>query len=306
MKLERLFAITTLLMNRKRITALELAEYFEVSARTIYRDIEAIGQAGIPIVTYQGAGGGYEIMDNYKIDRQMFTADDFNSIMIALKGVATTYDDQKFASAISKLKLLTPETVNNSLTPDQLILDFSPWGGKTYQDKLELLKKAISECWVVEFKYTNYLGEISNRTVEPLTLILKGLTWYFHGFCRTRNDYRNFRLSRIRDLKIGGVKFQPRERTAEHYKIEDEWKPEHTVKLVLRFAPRLRSVIEDYYDADNVRTDAEGFLIVEAFFPDDEWSYNQILHFGEGVEVLEPESFRAVIREKARRILEKY
>jgi predicted DNA-binding transcriptional regulator YafY len=307
MKLERLLAITMLLINRKRITAAELADYFEVSVRTIHRDIDAINRAGIPIVAYQGVNGGFGIMDNYKIDRQVLTADDINSMIIALKGAATSLDDQKFASTIAKLKILAPEPEVKTLKPDQLILDFSPWGGNRIQQaKVDLIKKAISEEMLINFKYTNYQGEVNNRQVEPMALVLKGFTWYFYGYCRTKEDYRLFRLSRIRDVRTLAEKFERREKNLEDLSWEQQWQPKHSVKLRLRFAPRLRAVIEDYFDAENVREGVDGFLVVETELPDDEWSYHYILNYGEGVEVLEPQYIREIIREKARRIWELY
>jgi predicted DNA-binding transcriptional regulator YafY len=307
MKLERLLAITMLLINRKRITAAELADYFEVSVRTIHRDIDAINQAGIPIISFQGVNGGFGIMENYKIDRQVLTADDINAMIIALKGAATSFDDQKFASTIAKLKILAPEPEVKTLKPDQLILDFSPWGvNRIQQAKVDLLKKAISEELLIEFKYTNYQGEVNNRQVEPMVLVLKGFTWYFYGYCRSKEDYRLFRLSRIRDVRILTEKFKRREKNLEKITWEQQWQPKHFVKLTLRFAPQLRAVTQDYFDAENVREEADGYLVVETELPDEEWSYQYILNYGDGVEVLEPQYIREIIREKARRIAELY
>ncbi len=307
MKLDRLLAITMLLINRKRITAAELADYFEVSVRTIYRDLEAINQAGIPVIAYQGTKGGYGIMEEYKLDRQMFTAEDLNSIIIALKGVSTTFGDQKFNEAIAKLKILTPESEVKTLKPDQLILDFSPWGGcNKQQAKVDVLKEAIINCRLIAFQYTNYQGETNTRRVEPMVLILKGFTWYLYGYCCAKKDFRVFRLSRIRNLSIIDESFQCREKTFDKLSLDQEWPHEKMVKLKLRFAPHLRAVIEDYYDAENVRPEADGFLIVETELPDEEWSYNYIMNYGEGIEVLEPEHIREIIRKKAQRIAALY
>jgi predicted DNA-binding transcriptional regulator YafY len=307
MKLDRLLAITMLLLNRKRITAAELAEYFEVSMRTIYRDIEAINQAGIPIVAYQGAGGGLGIMENYKIDRRIFSAEDINSIIIALKGASTTLDDQTFANAMAKLKILVPEVEEKSLQPDQLILDFSPWGGnKSQQAKIDLIKKAINESLLVVFNYTNFQGETVVRLVEPMVLILKSFTWYCYGYCRIRDDYRNFRLSRMKELKATEEHFQRREKCLDNLRLEHEWRPMRMIELILRFTPRLRALVEDHFDAEKVTIEPDGYLRVKTEFPDDEWSSRFILSYGDEVEVLEPEDFRELIREKARRVAEMY
>lgn len=305
MKLDRLLAITMLLVNRKRITATELSEYFEVSIRTIYRDIEAINQAGIPIVAYQGIGGGFEVVDNYKLERQLLNSEDLRSIMVALKAVNTTLDDHTVTNAISKIKVLAPETGPEQT--EQMILDFSPWGGNKNQPiKINLIKKAIAERRLIAFHYTNYQGETISRLVEPMTLILKGFTWYFYGYCRAREDFRFFRLSRIKDLTLSSETFIRRENEPDNSLWEKEWNSEPLVKLTLKFAPRLRAMVEDFFDAENIMVTADGDIMVIAEFPDNEWTYHHILSYGDGVEVLKPEIFRETISQKARSIQKIY
>lgn len=305
MKLDRLLAITMLLINRKRVTAIELTEYFEVSLRTIYRDIEAINQAGIPIVAYQGTNGGFEVAANYKLERQLLTAQEIQAIMVALKGVKTTLDDHAFTGIISKLEVLVPETITSP--PEQLILDFRPWGGiKNQSLKFNLIRKAITESRLIAFNYTNYHGETNLRLVEPMTLILKGFAWYLYGYCRVKGDYRFFRLTRMKDLTLADENFSRRDQEPDRSFWEQEEQAAPMVKLKLRFAPRLKAVVEDCFEAEKVTTTASGYLIVNAEFPDDEWSYHHILSYGEGVEVLEPREFRAKIAEKARLIQKLY
>jgi predicted DNA-binding transcriptional regulator YafY len=305
MKLDRLLAITMLLINRKRITATELAEYFEVSIRTIYRDIEAINQAGIPVVAYQGTGGGFEVVDNYKLERQLLNSEDLQSIMVALKAVNTTLDDHTVTNAISKLKVLAPETGPEQT--EQMILDFSPWGGNKNQPiKINLIKKAITERRLIAFHYTNYQGENISRLVEPMTLILKGFTWYFYGYCRAREDFRFFRLSRVRDLTISAETFIRRETEPDNSLWEKEWNSGPLEQLTLKFAARMRAMVEDYFDEDKIKVIPDGDLIVTTQFPNIEWTYHHILSYGDGVEVLEPHSFREIIAQKARDIQKIY
>jgi predicted DNA-binding transcriptional regulator YafY len=305
MKLDRLLAITMLLVNRKRITATELSEYFEVSIRTIYRDIEAINQAGIPVVAYQGTGGGFEVVNNYKLERQLLNNEDIQSIMVALKAVNTTLDDHSVTNAISKLKVLAPENQNGQA--EQMILDFSPWGGNKNQPiKINLIKKAITERRLIAFHYTNYQGETVSRLVEPMTLILKGFTWYFYGYCRVKEDFRFFRFSRIKNLTLSNDTFIRREMEPDSSLWEKEWNSGPRMKLTLKFAPRLRAQVEDFFDEEQITVTASGDILVDAEFPDIEWTYHHILGYGDGVEVLEPESVRAVIAQKAREIQKIY
>lgn len=301
MKLDRLLAITMLLINRKRITATELSEYFEVSIRTIYRDIEAINQAGIPIVAYQGTGGGFEVVNNYKLERQLLNNEDIQSIMVALKAVKTTLDDDTVTNAIAKLKVLASESRTDQ--PEQMILDFSPWGGNKSQPiKINLIKKAITERRLIAFHYTNYQGETIPRLVEPMTLILKGFTWYCYGYCRTRDDFRFFRLSRVKNITISSDTFVRRDCEPDNSLWEKEWNSGPMVKLTLKFAPRLRAQVEDFFDEEKISFTPDGDIIVNTEFPDMEWTYHHILSYGDGVEVLEPEYIREIILEKTRSI----
>ncbi|MDQ0062940.1 helix-turn-helix transcriptional regulator [Paenibacillus harenae] len=173
MKLDRLLAITMTLLNQPRVSATALAERFEVSLRTIYRDMEAINQSGIPIVSYPGADGGYEIMSNYRIDKQVLTLEDFSSIYAALRGIRTATDSSDDHELLDKIGAMIPGSADTAKADiSRIDLDFKP----TPNDKLKFgpLHDAIKELHLVRFAYLNNKGEESERTVEPMGLYLKG------------------------------------------------------------------------------------------------------------------------------------
>ncbi|HEX3028444.1 MAG TPA: YafY family protein [Clostridia bacterium] len=310
MKLDRLLAITILLINRRRITAKELADYFEVSVRTIHRDLEAINQAGIPVAAYQGVNGGFGILEGFKINKALLTTDEIFSIATALKGINSTIDDRKISDTLEKIKSLVPpgEIENFKEKSKQVIIDFSPWGTtKAYKENFKVIKNAISQSRVIKFKYRNSEGISSERVVEPVTTVFKGTAWYLYGYCRTKKDYRVFRLSRMKDFEITGEHFNSHELPVDSPPWENNWIRESgMVNLVLRFDPKVSERVYDFFYEDLIIRESDGSLTVRVSYPEDDWVYGTILSYGENVEVLEPQRIRDIIREKARKVFEKY
>lgn len=307
MKLERLLAITVLLLGRKRVSGKELAERFEVSLRTIYRDLEAINQAGIPIVSYSGAAGGYEIIDSYKLDRQLVSQEELHSIFSALKGIQATLEDQEIGALMDKVGALI---ANNPQTESGhgLIVDFHPWpvddGNK---EKTVGIRKGIKETRLVRFFYVNKQGEELERLVEPMALALKGHGWYLYGYCREREDYRIFKLSRIKNLEVLETEFKRREKSQEE--LEALWtkpNPSSCIHIVMRFSPSVRYRVEDEFQSSHIEVESDGAILVQTTMPDQPWLYGMLLSYGDAVEVLEPLYVRATLHEKAQEIVRLY
>ena len=308
MRIDRLLAITVLLLNRDRITARELAEKFSVSVRTIYRDLEAIDQAGIPIMSFSGNRGGYGIMDTFRIDRQYLTFDDIVSMVSTLRGVNNTLENRELDLALEKIINLVPDgkTGEFKRISEQIVVDLIPLG-YTHRQKLRVkaVHQAIHERRILEFEYCNYQGERTRRRVEPMTLIFKGYAWYLFAFCRLRSDYRLFRLSRIQSVSLDPEIFERKEKS-----YKDIFAPDPdsliTVHLKLRFLPQVRVQVEDFFEPDQIRPEEEGTLLVEADFPEDPWILTFLLGYGDYVQVLEPAMIREQLLEKAEKIVSFY
>lgn len=179
MRIDRMLALIVMLLNKERITAREIADKFEVSVRTIYRDVEAINLAGIPVITFSGNHGGFGIMENYKIDRQLLTLNDMFTILSALKGVNTGLRDIKIESAMEKIISLIPKEKTHELNLhfDRLVLDIVPWGYRDKRNKmLKRIQTTIEQDQLIEIKYSNLKGDYWERIIEPMTLLLKGPT----------------------------------------------------------------------------------------------------------------------------------
>lgn len=303
-----MLGIVVLLLNRDKISARLLSERFEVSVRTIYRDIEAINMAGIPIVTYPGNRGGFGIMNNYRLDRQVLSIDDMTSIITSLKSVSNTTGDNDLETVAEKILSLVPidKTEKIKRRFEEFSIDIMPWGFvQKSKEYIKILQQAISERNLVQFTYRNMRGEFLERVVEPMTVVFKGYAWYLFAFCRIRNDYRIFRLSRMDELKIMEEIFERRVKTYRDIASEtiDESK---FVNLVLKFRPEVRIKVEEYYSECNVTYLDDGSMIVRASFPEDEWVYGAILSFGSFVEVLEPPHIRDIIKEQAKKMFDIY
>ena len=214
MKIDRLVSIIMTLLDRERIGARELADTFEVSPRTIYRDIEAINLAGIPIHSVSGVGGGFEIMPEYKLDNKVFSTADLSAILMGLSSLSNVVRGDELINAFEKVKSFIPaeKARDIEIKANQISIDPSPWiGRRNIQPYLEMIKTALREHKLLCFEYTAHHGNRTLRTIEPYQLVLKGSHWYVQGYCYFRNDYRLFKLSRISKLQMKQEAFIPRD-----------------------------------------------------------------------------------------------
>lgn len=309
MKIDRLISILVVLLRRERVQAKELAEMFDVSVRTILRDVDAINLAGIPIVTYQGANGGIAIAEGYRLDKSVLSEDDMATIITTLKGVYGTMPDSRYEVLMEKLKspLTSSQLDILDLKTRQMIIDLSPWGeNETLKEKTILLRKAIENCNEIEFVYIDAESQKSTRRVEPYSLILKGQNWYLYAWCLLRQDFRLFKLSRIKELLITDQSFQIRETANQALPWEGEWPSQVSmVELDLIFEQAMESLVEEYYDANMIRQD-DGKLLVKICLPENNWMYGWLLSFGNTVEVINPPHIRKILADIAQEIYIKY
>lgn len=303
MKIDRLIAITTILLNKGRITANELAERFEVSTRTIYRDIEVLSSAGVPVYASKGNGGGIELMEGYTLDRTLLTGRESESILLALKTLqAVNYPEIDLV--LEKLGSM----FKNAAVSDWVEVDFSPWGSGPEEGlKFKLIQRSILGRIVIQFDYAGADGKRNRRTVEPMKLIFKARAWYLRAWCQTKGDFRVFRITRMRDVVFTDEKF---ERRNDNFKINEpiENLPElkALVNLHLKFQPRAAYRLFDDYSERVIRRSEDGSLDLRISFPEDEWVYGYILSFGPDVEVLEPKHIRGIIGERMKQALKFY
>ncbi|WP_123053738.1 YafY family protein [Clostridium sp. JN-1] len=310
MKINRLLAIIVLLLNREKVSASELAEKFEVSVRTIYRDIDTINMSGIPITSQSGNNGGFYIVENYKISHQFLTLKDMISIVEALKNINGVLNNDSVDLAIEKVKSIVPENKKEKFNMHfkQIFIDTLPWGFKKSDGeylKYKIIIEALENRNCLSFNYMNAKGEYTFRKVEPITLVFKGFGWYLFSFCTMRNDYRIFKLSRIRNLNVLNKKICNSLISYEKY-LNKNNTPKNTIKLVLKFSEKVKCRIIDYFDKDEITFNGDSSSIVRTEVIEDNWIYSMILSYGEYVEVLEHENIRQAIKYKCQKILDIY
>lgn len=246
MKIERLLAIIVLLLNRRRVTARELADRFEVSVRTIYRDVETLNGAGIPVISTQGHEGGLTIPDNYKLSRQLLTFDDMLSLLTTLQGVNRTMQNSDLQRIIEKITALIPEEkgLQRRIYSDSFVIDIAPWGmSDILRETMQAVRDAVGKSLLLDFVYTDAGSRESRRVVEPHTLIYKSFTWYLLAYCRNRNDFRLFRLSRMRNPVSGQEHFVRRDVGPLNRFAERDNRP--LVELTVKFVPAIRVKVEE-------------------------------------------------------------
>lgn len=309
MKLERLISILVILLRKERIRAKELAEMFDVSTRTILRDIDTINLAGIPIVTYQGTNGGIGIAEGYRLDRSVLTGEEMATIITALRGVATTVTDPKHEVLMEKFKntLSAPQLEMLNSRANQFIIDMTPWGGnELLKEKIRALRQAIEESREVTFTYTDSNGTRTKRRIEPYSLVLKAQKWYLYAWCLDREAFRIFKLSRIKELQFSDRIFTRRDLSIDQLILENQWSnTDNMIELDLVFEKNMESIVCDWFGEEVIERN-DGKLMVKAFLPENNWLYGFLLSFGTGVEVVNPAHLRSVLASLAKEIFEKY
>ncbi|HEY9063055.1 MAG TPA: YafY family protein [Pseudobacteroides sp.] len=305
MKLERMLAIIMYLSGKEKVKARELAEKMEVSVRTIYRDIEAISYAGIPITTFQGANGGLGIVEGFKLDKSVLSSEEILSILAGLRGLHSINRDQKTKFLIEKLSVVANKS-EYMPAGNEIVIDLSSWNknDRLYL-RIDKLKKAIRQQNIIDFKYyTN--GSLTTRKIEPCVILFKESNWYLYGFCLLRNDFRLFKLKRISDFKITDEKFTMREYSIEDLNLSGDFDMGRQSEIVLLFEKSMRYAVDDIFGVDNYEIMKDGRIKVKFNMGINDWLYGFLLSFDDKVEVLEPSCLRDRIKSIAQNVIKKY
>jgi predicted DNA-binding transcriptional regulator YafY len=306
-KINRLISIIMMLLERKTISAAELSRTFEVSKRTIYRDIEIINEAGIPIITYPGINGGIGIMEEFKVDKRLFSESDLTTLLIGLSGVNSALDSKETKQAMSKLKAIIPKEKQNNIDEltSRVAIDLSPWQKDiTRETYLQTINSAIVERKILNFDYFNIKGDVSFREVEPYRLLHKGNSWYLQGYCLLRQEMRTFRFSRIRKLITSELSFTPRDVDFSSLSKEIDYDIRQ-VMVKIRFDDRLKGQLVSYYSDIDVVNENDKYIATIPILEGD-IGIRFLLSLGESCECLEPQDVKEKLIQKAEAVLEVY
>ena len=299
MKMERLIGILSILLQREKVTAPELAEQFEVSRRTIQRDIESLCRAGVPISTAQGAGGGISIMEGYRVDRTVLTGPEMQVILAGLRSLDSVSGTRRYAQLMEKLSAGTGGLVPGGA---HMLIDLSSWYKTSLPPKIERIQGAIEQHCTIRFTYFSPKGE-SVRSVEPYYLVFHWSTWYVWGWCRMREKFRLFKLNRMTELTTGEP-FAPRCAPLPDLEPERVFPVKYQVTVL--FAPTCRWRLVEEYGADRFTVEPDRKLRFTGEFPDADSVLSWVLTFGDKAELLEPQELREQLGELIETLADRY
>ncbi len=295
MQESRLFKIVYHLLDKGQATAPELAEKFEVSVRTIYRDIDALSGAGIPIYAEAGRNGGIRLINDFVLDKAVLSKEEKQEILTALQSINIT---QNISSSQTLQKL---SAIFHLHSENWLEVDFSRWGNKEFDnEKFEQLKSAVIHCKSVKIHYASSYEAITERVVQPYKLIYKAKAWYLKAFCTQKQDWRLFKLNRILKLEILNDSFTHQNFPKSSNHSEQEYK-----QITLRFPKEMAYRVYDEFDETQIQRQENGDLIASAKMPEDTWLIGFLLSFGTQVDIISPVYLKNVLAQQAKLIYEK-
>ncbi len=301
MQIDRLIQIVFLLLRHENITAKQLAEELCVSTRTIYRDINILSVAGIPITSQKGFGGGLSLLQGFSLDKSYFTQEEQNNIVQALQILkSSNYPDAD--KSLNKVAGL----FSHNLQSEWLEIDFSYWGSpEKERNNITALERAIINKYVITFTYFNAELTVTHQTVEPLKLVFKSHSWYLVAYSENKKDIRTFKMSRIRELQITNQLFD--RELPKDFSITPVYKEEYnTPVFILHFSEKIAYKVYDEFQEKYIKKLDDGTLEVTFRYQLSDWTFLYLLSFGEYVEIIEPVEARNILKEKAKKIFSMY
>lgn len=300
MKIDRQIGILSVLLQKEKMTAPELAERFEVSRRTINRDIEDLCKAGIPIQTSQGTGGGISIMEGYRLDRTILTSKDMQMILAGLRSLDSVSGSSYYCQLMEKIRTGSSEFISGR---DSILIDLSSWYGDSLTPKIETIQDAVENRHLVRFQYYAPSGE-SERTVEPYFLVFRWSSWYLWGWCKDRKDFRMFKLNRMDRIQKTDESFECRNIAMPDLsnekifpggiKVKVLFEPDQKWRLVEEFGPKCFTEYDD------------GRLLFTGDYTDLGNLITWLMTFGDKAEVIEPREAREAISQMVKRMMKIY
>lgn len=300
MKIDRLLGIVMILLQKDKVTAPYLAEKFEVSRRTINRDIENLCMAGIPIVTTQGGSGGITIADGYKVDKSVLTYDEMQKLVAGLKILDSIPSEEGSEKLLNKFFMKQDNLLS---IRDSIIINLSSHYKSSLADKISLIKNTINNNTRITFRYYSKKGD-TVRKVEPYYLTFQWSAWYVFGYCTDKKDFRLFKLNRLWELSDTGEDFKPQEIPEERKDLDCYFTDE--IKVTVQFDESVKYRLIDEYGVDCYTITEEGKLLFRTSFTNKDFMVSWILGFGDKVEVIYPKGLKQEIRKIAENIINQY
>ncbi|KRK97653.1 hypothetical protein FD04_GL001689 [Secundilactobacillus odoratitofui DSM 19909 = JCM 15043] len=300
MKIDRLIGILTILLQKDRVTAPELAEKFEVSKRTINRDIDTLTQAGVPLYTTRGTGGGIAIVNGYRMDRTLLTSKDMNSILAGLRSLDSVSGSHYYEVLMEKLQAGATEVVTGR---DYMLIDLSSWYHAHLTPKLTTIQEAIEQARLLSFAYVSKSHE-GIRTVEPYFVVFRWSSWYVWGWSLQDDDFRLYKVNRMSALHVNSTQFVPRAVPMPDMKPVDHGLD--AIHFTAVFDSGVKWRILDEFSAEQLLPDANGMLRLTGEYSDSQSLIQWLLSFGDHVELVQPVEIRKLLKATVKKMSQKY
>ena len=300
MKIDRLIAILSVLLQKEKVSAAYLAEKFEVSRRTISRDIESLSQAGIPIVTTQGKYGGISIIKEYKMERTLLSFADMQDVLAGLSGLDSVWGTNRYRQF--KEKLFSPGK-GDAAAKGHIFIDLASWYKASLAPKLALIQNAVEKRQLITFTYYSPQTE-EVRVIEPYLLVFQWAAWYVWGYCEKRKDYRLFKLNRMTQVKLEEKSFSPREYPPVTIAPEQVFPMRMMVKALI--SPRMKWRLVEEFGVDSFQLREDGWCVFQFGFSDKENLFSWLLSFGDQAQLLEPRALRQEFYQMLQRTCDNY
>lgn len=300
MKCEILFELFFLLLRERKSTARALASRFDISERSVYRYLEELTVAGIPIDTQKGRHGGVQIADTFRLPVNFFTKDEYAAAEEALSAMYEQIPDRRFLSVLEKLRAQSKRDRTDLTVSGNILIDASSWGDAyTFTDTLRVVEDAVNNCDCLKITYLSGAGETTERVIEPLVLVFKQNIWYVHSYCHKQQDFRLFRIGRIRKASRTGEHFPRRTVNREDINLKFWHDTRSLLAVRLEFDDSALTDLEEWLGVSCIREEEH---IAQAFLPDSPVLVKKLMSFGSHIRVLAPQSLIEQLKQEAERI----
>ncbi|MDE5729731.1 MAG: YafY family transcriptional regulator [Clostridia bacterium] len=302
MKYEIMFRIMMRLLQKRKITAREIAERYEVSVRSVYRYIEELIVCGVPIDVERGRYGGITIADTFRLPVGYFTKEEYAATVNALTAMSSQISDASIISAIEKLQSTQKNERRDLSVCGNIIVDGGAWGdGNKFSDKMFVCEQAVNERKSLLIDYISREGEHSKRVIDPHVLIFKQNVWYVYAFCHTKQEFRTFKIGRIRFATFTGAQFEKREISRDELNFGLSYSDKQMLNVTLEIEKSSLADAEEWLGVDNIEPRGESF-VASMQLPDDNVLVNKILSYGGAVKVLDPPLLKERVKAAAKKI----
>jgi len=295
------------LLSKRHVTANYLADKYCVSKRSIYRYIDALDGAGVPLYTIKGNGGGISIVDTYKLSSTFMTVPEFEQVISALSAICEGVPNETLSKAILKLKATYKNEYSGfTVKTGNLVIDGGPWGDTNgYKTKLSVLQKAIENCEKLSITYHDREGNVTERVIEPYVIVFKQGLWYVYAYCNLRKDFRFFKTGRIESATLTKEYFTRKDITKMDLPLDFWHNTVEAEQIVMEISEKYLSDIEEWLGIENVGIE-NGKHIARVTLPYDDGLVSKIMSYGDSIKVLEPAKLTEKIKQSAESLIKVY